>query len=327
MMQTKRNRHAILILLFLFASGAADAEDRKTTTMNVLFIGNSYTARHQLADVVEKLAESADPTLDFKTSQVIYGGRTLKDHWQFGTQHVVNQHQVTSEEVAATIESLEKAIALDPKNRYAPGGLKRMRALLSQIKEGTVERVKWDLVVLQSYRDDLDGDDSLYMKYVPGYVELAKAQGAEVLLYETTPTTQNQSPVQAPIDLKPVIEKTEAIARLARRNDVKVAPMSFVASKCQTNHPEFTLRFENDAHLNQTMAYLTACTIYSVIFERSALGIEVNSITDIRYWKNDRSTGKDRDGKPIKKVFSEEEKKALQRTAWTALQEFKDRFK
>ena len=74
------------------------------------------------------------------------------------------------------------------------------------------------------------------------------------------------------------------------------------------------------------MAYLTACTMYAAIFDRSPEGLAVDSITDIRFLDDDRGSGKDRDGKSIKKVFSEQERTFLQATAWKALQDFRTTF-
>ncbi len=304
----------------------AEADSQTGKTLNVLFVGNSYTARHHLATVVKQLAEAADPDLTFRPTQVIYGGRTLRDHWRLGTQHVVNRHAVTAEEVKQTIKKLEAAVKEDPNDQHATRGLVRMRSLLLEIESGDLDRTKWDWVVLQSYRDDLDGEGSSYMEYAPRFVSLAKRQGAQALLYETTPTTQNQFPIAQHQDSTPVIEKAKSIAKLADRTETAVAPMSYVALQGQIGNPEITLRFENDAHLNQTMAYLTACTIYAAMFGVSPEGLPVDSVTDIRYWQNDRSSGKDRDNKPIRKDFSERERQFLQSTAWKALQEFKEQF-
>ena len=297
----------------------------KRRTMEVLFIGNSYTARHNLASIVKRFAEAADPQLDFKPTQVIYGGRTLKDHWRLGSQHIVSRDRTTAAEVKETIDQLEAA-AKDPKDKYAPAGLKRMRGVLKEIETGSFERGKWDLVVFQSYRDDLQGDESLYMQYAPRFVALAKEQGAKSLLYETTPTTQNQFPMAQYSDSTPVIKKAESIAKLAKTTESLVAPMSFVGLQCQLADPAVTLRFVNDAHLNQEMAYLTACTIFAAIFDRSPEGLPIDSVTDIRYWQNDRKTGKDRDEKPITRHFDKQRREFFQKTAWQALQKFKQSF-
>ncbi|WP_146395256.1 hypothetical protein [Planctomycetes bacterium CA13] len=305
---------------------AQEPSNANPKTLHVLFIGNSYTARHNLAQVVKAMSEAANAELSFLPTQVIYGGQTLKAHWRLGTQHIINRHCVNREQVAATIAELKTASEEDPTFKHASGGLTRMRSLLQEIENGTLDRTKWDLVVLQSYRDDLQGAQSSYMRFAPKFAELAKAQDARVLLYETTPSTQNQFPITQHQEPSAVLEKARQIAKLATQIDASVAPMSYVALQCQTSNPQVTLRFENDPHLNQTMAYLTACTIYAAIYDRSPEGVAIDSVTDIRFLNNDRDSGKDRDGKPIKKVFSKQEQAFLQTTAWRALQEFKKKF-
>lgn len=77
-------------------------------TLNVLFIGNSYTARHSLSQIVKAMAEAGDPNLRFDVATVIYGGRRLVDHWRLGTQNCVRIAALTPDEEQATIKSLEK---------------------------------------------------------------------------------------------------------------------------------------------------------------------------------------------------------------------------
>lgn len=299
---------------FGFVSQAEAALEK--SSLKVLFIGNSYTARHNLADVVEAMAEAGHPGLDFQTTQVIYGGRRLIDHWRLGSANFLRLTELSEEEQSDTIQSLEAAVAADEKDKYAKSALARHRQLLKDLEKS---RTRFDLVVLQSYRDDLDGDDSLYAQYAPKFVEIAKAQGARVVLYETTPTTQNAEPLKATPPKAPILEKARSIARLANRLDVDVAPMSLVAHRCQTERPDLTLRFVNDAHLNQTLAYLTACTLYAAIFETSPEGLAVDSVTDIRFWQREDGTydrTKDRDNQPITRVFEESNRTQLQKFAW-----------
>ena len=68
-----------LAIICLVPAFAAKAEKK---SLNVLFIGNSYTARHNLSQVVKSMAEAGNPGLTFNISTVIYGGRTLADHWR-----------------------------------------------------------------------------------------------------------------------------------------------------------------------------------------------------------------------------------------------------
>lgn len=301
--------------LFPIASPAADG-----ATVSALFIGNSYTGRHNLAEVVEAMIEANDTGIDFKPTTVIYGGRRLVDHWRLGTPNYIRIEDLTEAEEKATIASLEKAVADDPKDSHAKSALKRHQELLPDLES---QRTRWDLVILQSYRDDLEGEKSLYHEYAPKFTKIAKAKGARVILYETTPTTQNAEPLTAPPDPAPVLEKARGIAALADRLDVDVAPMSLVALRCQDQRPDLTLRFINDAHLNQTLAYLTACTLYAAIFKQSPEGIPVDSVTDIRFFDNDpQNRDKDRDGNPITRTFSKKDRADLQRIAWESWSEF-----
>ena len=143
------------------------------------------------------MAEASDPTLRFDVTTVIYGGRRLVDHWRLGTQNLVRISDLTAGEEQTTVKSLEELVAKDPKDKYAAAALIRSGDLSKNL-EGN--RKKWDIVVLQSYRNDLEGDKSLYVEYAPKYAELIKAQGGRVVLYETTPTTQNSKPLTAPPD-------------------------------------------------------------------------------------------------------------------------------
>ena len=79
----------------------------------------------------------------------------------------------------------------------------------------------------------------------------------------------------------------------------------------------------NDAHLNQTLAYLTACTFYAALFDRSPEGLPINTVTDIRFLDNGQKD-KDRDGGPITRVFSDQDRADLQRIAWEGLQQFRE---
>ena len=208
-------------------------------------------------------------------------------------------------------------VAQDPKDKYAPSALARHRDLSKSLES---RRKKWDIVVLQSYRDDLEGEKSLYVQFAPKYAELIKAQGGRVVLYETTPTTQNSKALTAPPDAAVVTEKAKTIAALAKQIDAIVVPMSMVALHCQTVRPDLTLRYVNDGHLNQTMGYLTACTFYAALFNRSPEGLPIDTVNDNR--TKDGKPAQDPDGGPLKRTFSAQDRADLQRIAWEGLQQF-----
>lgn len=317
---TRTFHHIVLWAFALLSLPLAAGAANEARTLNVLFIGNSFTARHNLSTVVKAMAEVGNPGLTFNRTDVIYGGRTLKDHWRLGTQNIVKQSTLTEDEEKATIAALEKDVAANPKDKYAPSALARHRDLLPKLE---ANRKPWDIIVLQSYRDDIEGDPTHYAEYAPKFAELAKAQGARVILYETTPTTQNEKALTAPPDPAPVLAKERAIASLAKKIDASVAPMALVALRCQTQRPDLTLRFINDAHLNQTMAYLTACTLYSALFNQSPVDLPIDTVTDIRTQEKPApDKTKDRDGNPLARKFSDQDRADLQRIAWEGWQEF-----
>lgn len=317
------NAAATLAALFLVSNTTPGVESAaqaaKPKKVNVLFIGNSFTACHDLANVVKALAEAGDPNLSFDVTTVIYGGRRLVDHWRLGTPNFVKIGTLTAEEELATVKSLEEAVAKDPEDKYSAAALKRHRDLSKNLEK---MRKKWDLVVLQSYRDDLGGDKSPYVEYAPKYAELIKAQGGRVVLYETTPTTQNSTPLTAPPDPTAVNEKAKVIAALAQRLDALVVPMSTVALRCQMVRPDLTLRYVKDGHLNPTMGYLTACTFYAALFNRSPEGLPIDTVNG-RPTK-DGKPALDPDGNPLKKTFSQKDRADLQRIAWEGLQQFRN---
>lgn len=302
--------------------------------LNVLFIGNSFTARHELSRVVKALAEEGQQGLSFNVTTVIYGGRTLENHWELQTPNFIRQATVTPAEVQASIAFLKEKLARlaeakggakpqvagqNAKGHFA-GALKNQERLAQSLSG---PRPKWDVIVLQSYLDDLDADGhSPYFEYAPKYAEMARAAGARVILYETTRSTQNEKPLTAAPDAAPVRAKAKAITALASQIGADVVPMSTVAQHCQAVRPDLTLRFVNDFHPNQTMAYLTACTFYGVLFNQSPEGLTFGTVTDNRF--DDLQKDKDRDGQPLTRVFSAKDRADLQRIAWEGLGQFRD---
>lgn len=309
---------ALCVVSNLSCAAESAPKVEKAKKLNVLFIGNSFTACHDLSQVVKAMAEAGDPDLLFDVTTVLYGGRRLVDHWRLGTPNFVKLGTLTAAEEQATVKALEEAVAKDPKDKYSAGALLRHRDLSKNLEK---MRKKWDLVVLQSYRDDADGEKSLYIEYAPKYAELIKAQGGKVILYETTPTTQNSKPLEAAPDPAAVYAKAKVMAALAKRTEATVVPMSMVALRCQTVRPDLTLRYVKDSHLNPTMGYLTACTFYAALFNRSPAGLPINKIDDRP--TRDGKPALDPDGKPIKTIFSDKDRADLQRIAWEGLQEFR----
>ncbi len=318
----------VLGCLVANATSAADAPE-----LNVLFIGNSFTARHELTRVIKSLAEEGQPGLRFNVTTVIYGGRTLAHHWELQTPNFIRQATIRPAEVQASITLLKGELEQrrqaeketgSPRStggntlQHVSGAVRNQEKLAATLAE---PRRKWDIVVLQSYLDDLDaGGRSPFFEFAPKFAAIAQAEGARLILYETTSATQHAKPLVAPPDAAPVLAKAGAIAALAQRIGATVVPMSLVALRCQQVRPDLTLRFVNDSHLNQTMAYLTACTFYGALFHRSPSGLAFGTVTDNRF--DDQHKDKDRDGGSLTRIFSAKDRADLQRIAWEGLGQF-----
>jgi hypothetical protein len=285
----------------------------------VLFLGNSFTGRHNLSALVKSMIEAGNPKVKFEVTPVIYGGRIMADHWRLHSQNFINFSKLTVEQEKETLAAIDKMIAADPKDKYAPAAKKRHEDLLKQLGG---PRHKWDIVVLQSYNDDGDGDASKYVEYVPRLAELVAAQGGKTVLYQTTRDTQNEKPLTSPPDPTLVLKNAETLARLAKKTGAVAVPMGMVALKCQSVRPDFTLRYVNDGHPNKTMAYLTACTFYAALCDRSPQGLSVNIVTDTKA-KDAKNPKLDPDGQPISQTFSPKDTGDLQRIAWEGLNDYR----
>ncbi len=312
---------AVLIVASLAPlARAAETPSKETNkTLNVLFIGNSYTARHNLSQIVKTLAEEGNPGLKFDVTTVIYGGRTPKDHWRLGSQNMVKLWRLTKDEEQATIDDLKAQLNRDPDDKYARNAIERHNEMLELFGK---PQKKWDIVVLQSYRDDMEGDKSAYAEFVPKFAELIHEQGARVVLYETTPTTHNAEPLKETPDRGPIVEKEKSIARLAKKVDATVVPMSIVAQLLHERRPDLTLRYVNDGHPNQVMAYLTACAFYAALFEKTPEGLKLDRVVENKT-RDKQHPDQDPDGGPLTRVLSAKDRADLQRCAWDGVQEFR----
>lgn len=75
--------------------------------ITLLFIGNSFTARHNLPDLVTTLARQGNPKLQTHSESVVYGGRDLFRHWElFKSQDLLKINTLTNEDFQKTLEDL-----------------------------------------------------------------------------------------------------------------------------------------------------------------------------------------------------------------------------
>lgn len=157
-----------------------------------------------------------------------------------------------------------------------------------------------------------------YAKYATKLAEIARKQGAEVVLYMTSPRTQNKEPVSEPLSPESADRDLEISLELVKRIRPKaVVPVPLAIKKIQTGGTDLVFRYVNDFHPNQTCAFLTTNLFYAALTGKSPEGFAFDTIVE-----NKVRDGKDPDGGDPKVVFDEKTKTYLQKTAFETVREF-----
>ncbi len=339
---TRLNSSAIIALtlsLLLLPASAAEEANRET---RILFLGNSYTARHDIPGIVERILEEGDPTTDVQVQRVIYGGQNMFKHsTYYFSQSFIEQREITkvqlNDRIAAMTKFLKSDTAPNPEEwdqhwaalgktevpfadiqRHITRAIKNHEALLRNNL-----KTKWDYVVLQSWRDVSEQPNQGYERYATKLAEIAKAQGAEVILYMTSPETQNQNAVAEPYKVASAERDTVVGLRMAKALQPKaVIPVPLAIKNIQRGDADkpgtdLVFRYHNDGHPNQTCAFLVANLFYAALTGKSPEGLEFDTVVETK-----AKDGKDPDGGELKVVFEGEKKAYLQRMAWEAVEEF-----
>lgn len=328
----------IAITFVLVASAVtSSAED-----LNILFLGNSFTARHDIAGLVEQVLEEGDPSTDVNVQRVIYGGQNMFKHSAYYfSQSFIEQSSLNEETINQRIAAMrgflksDAAPNLEEWNQHwasvgkaNPHFAEIHKNITRAIKNHEVllrnnPRTKWDFVVLQSWRDVSGQPNQGYERYATKLAKIVKAQGAEVILYMTSPETQNQNPVTEPYNVASADRDTAVGLRLAKALQPKaVIPVPLAIKNIQTGETDkpgtnLVFRYHNDGHPNQTCAFLVANLFYAAITGESPVGLAFNSVTETKL-----KEGKDPDGGKPTVVFDDDEKAYLQRMAYESVLEF-----
>ena len=316
--------------------------EKPAKKLNMLFLGNSFTARHDIAGLVEKILEEGDPTTDVQVQRVIYGGQNMFKHsTYYFSQSFIEESKLTEDAIAHRIETMKEFLKSDTApnseewdKHWASLGKTDVSftSIHSHIKKAIKNhetllsdnpKTEWDYVVLQSWRDVSDQPNQAYERYATKLAEIAKSQGAQVILYMTSPETQNQDPVAEPYNVTSADRDTAVGRRMKEALQPKaVIPVPLAIKNIQTGDADkpgtdLVFRYHNDGHPNQTCAFLVANLFYAAITGKSPEGLTFNSVTE-----NKLKNGKDPDGGEPNVVFENKEKTYLQRMAYESVLEF-----
>lgn len=333
----KANKHiySVLFLCLLFASNALNAKE-----INILFMGNSFTFRHDLPELVKTVFEEGQPGLTVNVERITYGGQDMfRHHDLYFSQSLVRLNSISVSEIEkqlARMRSLqamskvpdfykaywERAGIGEPdwenlQSNHLMKSIKHQEELIERIKNR--ERVKWDYLVLQSWKDVVDDVDKGYAEYAQKWAKIAKKEGIQVILYITAPHAQNAQPVDGPMELVQTDMEMKTVQKLVDRiNPRAVVPVALGIKQVQSGGTDLKFRYINDGHPNQYGAFLTSNMFYAAFFGESTEGFDYNTVIETKL-----KDGKDPDGGDKTVVLDENTKKLLQKAAYDAVMEFK----
>ena len=336
MRMTVKSKLPLLSLFVVFLFGQAHAKE-----INMLFMGNSFTFRHDLPELVKHVFEEGQPHLTVNVERIVYGGQDLfRHHDLYFSETFVRLDSISVSEVEEKITSIESLLAteeapaffhrywkkLDRKpiawsviEKNLLSARKRQGQLIERINRN--QRVKWDYLVLQSWKDVVENVDAGYAEYAQKWAKMAQEEGIKVILYITAPYAQNAQPVTEAVGLQQTQMEMETIRLLAQKiRPYAVVPVALGINNVQQNGTDLTFRYVNDGHPNQYSAFLTSNMFYAACFRQSTEGFNYNTVTETN--PKGKGPGKDPDGGNAMVTFDEKTKTLLQRNAYKAVMDF-----
>jgi hypothetical protein len=323
----------IIGLAMLAVIGQVEARE-----INILFMGNSYTVRHNLPELVKKVFEEGQPGLTVNVERIAYGGQDMFRHHDFYfTESFVRLNSITIPEINAQISIMEsllkaggpptflsayyektglKPVVWETIEKYLGTAVKNQKQLIERVENNG--RVKWDYIVLQSWRDVVADVDAGYAEYAQKWAKMAEKEGIKVILYITAPHAQNQEPVTEPVELAQTAMELITVRQLvARIHPYAVVPVALGLKNIQMNGTDLKFRYINDGHPNQYGAFLTSNMFYAAFFRQSTEGFYYNRVTETKL-KDDKTP----DGGAKTVIFDRATKTLLQKAAYDAVMEF-----
>jgi hypothetical protein len=327
----------LITLIFLFGNAAKAQEET-----NILFIGNSFTFRHDLNLLVEELVHEGKPNINIYTERAVSGGQSLFQHTEYYfSQSFIEQSTITNAEIERRIALMEGLLELkEPPKEFIHFWEDIRGQKVKEFPKKNIEAAirrhenllaanpkrKWDYVVLQTWQDEYPDMNDGYAKYAKLLGEIARAHGAKVIFYWTAPDLQNQKPVSEPVNPTIFEEHKSTLLQLAQEfQPYAVVPVPVAINTIQQGGTDLTFRYVNDFHPNQRTAFLTANMIYNVLFNESTVGFKFNTVTETN--PKGMGKGKDPDGNDALVIFDETEKAYLQKIAFNAFTDFENAWK
>lgn len=217
----------VLAICVCAVSPSSAAADDRGTTLTVLFIGNSYTARNDLPAIIAQLARYKGQP--FVYAKVTPGGRSFE-------QHVSEKNAVAKikqggwDVVVFQNQSFEGVV--DPDNMVKFGT--RLAAEVDKVKARTVLYETWAYAGMHNKWKNMD----------------EKKQGEMMALL----------PVMFD-------RLEAAYTRLAKETDSDVAPVGLAWEKALKGDPKPVLHTSDNSHPSPLGSYLAGLVFYATLFD------------------------------------------------------------
>jgi hypothetical protein len=257
--------------------------------LQVLFIGNSYTSVNDLPSLVEALAEAAGgPKIE--TDQYLPGGYTFEQHAR--DQKAIEKIRGKKWDVVIVQEqSLQPILNRESMHKYA----RMLHEEISKQGAKTVFYLTWARQDIPQMQDGADPHAS------PGYARaMFRMTGARATDFEAW-REHHQAGLAGGLN--------GAYFDIADELKVAVAPVGPAWKKALAANPNLILHQPDKSHPDPTGSYLAACVFYATLFEKSPVGLP----------------GELKKGAQVLVRITPDEAATLQKIAWQAVREVKDR--
>ena len=153
---------------------------------------------------------------------------------------------------------------------FAPGGAKLQDHLKSSFTLDTIRYGKWDIIILQGHSLETLKDPYGFRESALALIKIASEAGAEVFLFETWSRAEGELEYneewsgRSPNIMQNRI--SSAYAGVADETPAIVIPIGNIWQRFKNDFPNIELYSTDGSHPTLHGSYLTACVIYSSIF-------------------------------------------------------------
>lgn len=180
-------------------------------------------------------------------------------------------------QIKAMAENHDDVSSVEVKS-LTPGGAALQDHLDSSFTMSVLKDGEWDIVIFQGNSLETLKDPIGFKEYALALSEVAIEAGTEVYFFETWARVEDHSVYTeswsggSPTEMQKRI--SNAYASIAEVAPVTVIPIGRIWRDSIKEYPEVELYSSDGSHPTHQGSYLTACTIFTVLFEQDPTELE-----------------------------------------------------